>query len=367
MSSFEQDEFSANPDNLWHEVFGYPFIETRRALGSLSLDELFHINTLPVTEAANILHDGGYIVDPALELPAYDNGQLNLDSIHEPVIDRITQRNEPLLTGLFGFNEKYPTHGSSMAIRALMAEWSRTGKMTELAVVGGEYEGYEFAAGDAKHNLGLAIPVHKVVSLEDASDPVEGRVWFVSNPSAVNGNWHDDEVWQQFVAAGHDIVYDAAYVGLTAENHPIDVSAPNIKAVLTSPSKIFGTFRHRLTGIAYTREPVFSMIDTIWFKDVPALMATLILYETFEPNELPTKYKNDQLIICRSLTDHFGKTITPSDAILLSNTNETLPPEYSHYKRKPGTYRFGLTKLFEQLELHKQNAVQWYESKNHAL
>jgi len=356
------ETFSVNQEDIWHEVFGYPFPPVRETLGALGPIELFHMNTLTTAEAPKILRDGGYVFNPPLKLTSHSNGRLDLDAVHEPVIDRITGRNEPQLPGLSDFENKYPSHGSSMAIKTLMAEWSRTGKMTELAVVGGEYEGYEFAAGNAELNLGLAIPIHKVASLEDAGEPVEGRVWFVSNPSAVKGNWHDSEVWQQFVEAGHDIVLDWAYGGLTIDDHPLDVSAPNIKAVLTSPSKIFGVFRHRLTGVAYTREPVISLIDTMWFKDVPALLATLMLYETFEPNELPKKYKDDQLTICRALGELVGKTITPSDTLLLAHTHEPLPPEYDLYERVPGTYRFGLTKFFELLELHKLGRDQWYRS-----
>ncbi len=332
------------PNDLIVPVLCYPFPEVRELVGSLRLPETFHMSTLTVPEARELLDEGGYHFTHDLEIPTDQNGYVDFEHLQEPVTSRITERNEPLLSGLAGFENQYATHGSADAIFRLMAGWSRSGEMTELGFVQGDYDGYILEA------IGLNIPVHSVPNIEATGDPVDGRVWFLSNPSAIDGNWYDDYALQQFIEAGHEVVLDYAYGGLTPDEHPLDVSAPNIKAMLTSPSKIFGVFNHRYTGVAYTREAVGSMVSTMWFKSVPALMTTLMLYETFEPRELPRLYREKQLVIARTLTELVGKTIEPSDNILMAHAEEVLPPEYGLFAIESGTYRFRLSKLFSQLE-----------------
>lgn len=347
MSSTEQSSelFSANPEDLQPNVLCYPFPEVRDILGSLRLPEEFHKRTLPAEAGRRILVASGY---PDLEIPADIQGFVDLEAIHIPVIDRITKRNESLLDGLSGFEHAYPVPGSSLSIRTLMTEWFDKGTMTELAIIDDEYDGYEWNADI------LRIPKHRVRSLQEAGEPKKGRVWFLSNPSATDGNWHDSEVLQAFIEAGHDVVIDAAYSGLEPSEHPFDVSAPNIKAVLTSPSKIFGVFRHRLTGVTYTREQVDSLIDSqLWFKDIPATMDSLALYESFGPHELPRLYREWQRIICDAISELIGKEFIPSDTILFAHSDDIMQQEYSHFALASGRSRIRLTTLYERLEEFK--------------
>ena len=150
---------------------------------------------------------------------------------------------------------------------------------------------------------------------------------------------------------------------MTTDNHPVDVFAPNIRAVFTSPSKTFGVFNHRLTGVAYTREEEASLGSTDWYKDVPDLFETAELYRKFGPHELPRMYKQQQLIICEALGRLAGGAlIKPSDNILMAHTDEPLPSdrpvpsEFSAYASIPGTdlYRFRMSTLFKRLELHNR-------------
>lgn len=331
--------FEVEPNDLVVPILCYPFPEVREALDAVRLPQSFHMSTLTAPEASDLLLQGGYKFGGDLVLPT-DKGRIDFERIHEPVTARITERNEPQLPGLSDFEHQYATFGSSEAIKSLMAGWSRDGKMSELGWIDGEYIGYLGEAG------GLNIPLHVVPSLEEAGEPVEGRVWFLSNPSAIDGNWHDDEVLKAFIEAGHDVVLDYAYGGLTTDEHPLDVSAPNIKAVLTSPSKNFGVFYHRYTGVAYTREGVSTLGSTMWFRSVPALMDTLMLYETFEPHELPRKYKDKQLVICKALVELTGISIEPSDNILMAYTNAEAAP----HAQGPGK-NYRLSNLFARLEL----------------
>lgn len=352
-SSEQGGEFLIDKADLTPQVLCFPFPEVRETLNTLRLPEEFLLPTLTPSEAEDMLLTGGYTFEPGLVIPEDSRdsrGLVDFEAMHTPVINRIALRQEMQLPGLAGFEHRYPVAGSSMSIHLLMAEWSRKAidPMTELAVIEGEYDGYAFSAA------GLNLPVYTVASLEEAGEPVKGRIWFVSNPSATDGNWHDQEAWQEFIAAGHDVVYDAAYVDLTADEHPLDVSADNIKAVITTPSKAFGVFWNRLTGVTYTREPIISLIDTMWFKNVPALMDTLMLYETFEANQLPRQYSKQQQKICQALGELVGKDISPSDTLLLAHTDESLPPEYSHFSLGSGRSRFRLSTLFARLETWNQ-------------
>jgi hypothetical protein len=330
--------FNVNPDHLMSEVYSYPFPEVRQTISGLDLDPRFMLNTLKAEEAAGMLATYGF--SPALALPEHTDGSLNLDEIHTPVIERITNTVGETLQGLHGYEHAYPTHGSSQAMFTLMAEWSARKKLDAVAVLRGEYEGY------AAYAQNLDIPLHVYEDLDQV--PKQGEVWFISNPSARDGNWLSQEEWNDFTNKGHSIVYDAAYVGLT-DNYKIDVDSPNFKAVLTSPSKIFGVFRYRNTGVTYTREPVASMYGSKWFKDVPALLDTLKLYEEFGRGVLPAKYKPVQKLICKALAETIDAEINTSDVLLLSNTQNQLEQKYERFHRGDG-YRFGLTKLFEDYE-----------------
>ena len=321
------------------DVYSYPFPEVRDHLRKLNLAPEFMLNTLARKTAAGML--ACYEFSPELELPESQDGSLQLDELHVPVIDRIVARNQNILPGINELAHRYPHHGSSQAMFTLMAEWKAQGTLSSIAVLEGEYEGYSAYAESLK------IPIQTFKHLSDASYQ-NGQTWFVSNPSALDGNWIEDDTWNKFLQDGHDVVVDAAYVGLTKER-PLDVSAPNIRAVLTSPSKIFGVFRYRNTGIAFTREPVAAMYGTKWFKDIPALLTTLSLYETFAPAELPNTYQPTQTTLCRRLSELVEVDVTPSDVLLLGNTSYQPKEPYNNYRRGNG-YRFGLTKLFEDYE-----------------
>lgn len=338
MPSFKP-KFEIQTDHLMPDVYSYPFPEVRQLLGSLSVDQSLMINTLPAAKANELL--APYNFQPPLELTQRADGSLDLDELHAPIIERIRTTQSEQLRGLDGFEHAYPNHGSSLSMFTLMAEWKANGSLKHLAVLDGEYEGYS-AYADA-----LQIPVKHYHELPKT--PTVGEVWFVSNPSALDGNWIGEEQWQQFVASGHQIVYDAAYVGLTTPRE-IDVSASNIRAVLTSPSKIYGVFRHRYTGITYTREPVKALYGTKWFKDIPALLDTLKLYETFAPSQLAERYQPIQQEMIRALSTKLGRAVMVSDVLLLAHSSFDPRNDSLDRFQRGKNYRFGLTKLFEDYE-----------------
>lgn len=368
VSSVEQgSEFSIGPEDLWADVLNYPFPEVRALLNSLLLPQEFFMHLTP-DEVTRMLQDNKFDFDPVIQFDT-KKGYVDRDRMHVPVLDRIYDlHHKDQLPGLSTYKHRYATQGSTQAIRVLMPEWKAKGEMTELAVIGengreigDEYMGYQAVADS------FNIPVLRVPTLAEAGEPVKGRVWFISNPSALDGNWLNDEALQAFIAAGHEVVLDLAYGGLAIDPHVLDVSAPNIRAVLTSPSKIFGVFWQRYMGVAYTREKVSSLEwDAVMFKEIPTLLATLILYKTFKPNELPRKYQQRQLDACAAIARLLGmstEAIVPSDTLLMATTAEPLPDEYSEYLQftlPSGISRFRLPGILEKQELHKLGRELWY-------
>lgn len=335
--------FKLNPNHIMEAVYSYPFPEVRKLLDSHTLPSSFMLNTLPIEKAEEYLKS--YNFQPALQLPMQPDGALDLDELHVPVIARIRTHLDAMLPGLAAFTTVYPTPGSSQAIFTLMAEWKAKGEFKTIAVLEGEYEGYSAYAKS------LDIPVTVYSNLNELTVK-ESELWFISNPSAVDGNFISNATWQAFVAAGHQIVYDAAYLGLTIKGE-VDVSSPNIRAVVVSPSKVFGVFRYRHTGLCFTRQPVTALYGSKWFKDIPALLDTLLLYETFAPHELPNLYREVQIALCAELSKATGCAVKPGDTLLLAHTNGSVAPAFEKYMRTRGNYRFGLTKLFEDYEKGK--------------
>src|SRR5690606_19192592 len=116
----------------------------------------------------------------------------------------------------------------------------------------GEYEGYTIQAG----HLGLAV---ETVRLEDVGSlaPDDGMRWFVSQPSARDGDLLPAGLLAALLDRGHRVVLDLSYVGAAAAvaRLPIDVTHPGIEAVVLSLSKPFGLFRWRI-GWTLSREAV---------------------------------------------------------------------------------------------------------------
>src|SRR5919199_28075 len=97
--------FKINPQHIMEAVYSYPFPEVRDLLDSRVLPAAFMLNTLPVETANKYLQN--YNFQPVLDIPSLD-GEINLDELHLPVIERIRRRLQPLLPGIANFSWQYP-------------------------------------------------------------------------------------------------------------------------------------------------------------------------------------------------------------------------------------------------------------------
>jgi len=328
-------------------VYTYFFPEVRRLVHSMDnlADDLF-LTTTPVEKAQEIVDSldfrGRIIVPTTLA------GKVDLDALHEPVIDRIAEIYEPVVSGISDFRNRYFTSGSSEGIFHALAELKAKG-VDRIFTLAGEYEGYK------EYGKTLDIETQEVDLTRTKIGNLEKGVWFISNPSARDGNIISNETIKEICDGGHQVYLDLAYVGST-KAHEFDASHENIPAVFMSFSKPYGVFRFRV-GFTFAREPMDSLYANKWFKDIQRVLTAVKIAEEIGPKGLHERYESKQSQIVRILNQQYELNIKPSDALLLGNIPSIEPGNLTEsqrsllapYKRGEG-YRLCLTPYYEELE-----------------
>jgi hypothetical protein len=289
------------------------------------------------------------LFNPPLDIPATSDGKIDLDNIHIPIIKRIVKVYSILAPGLRNFSYSYPTSGSSEGLFHLLAEL-RTKGIKTIYVLNGDYERY---AVYAEH---LSMKVNNIDLNKTELRDLELGVWFISNPSARDGNIISNEFIRELCEFGHKIVLDLAYVG-TTKPHTFYVGHENIIAVAMSFSKPYGVFRFRIGGFIFSREELPSLFGNKWFKDTVRLLQALKIAETIGPTKLYQKYRPMQEKIIANINREYGLCIKPSDSFLMSYIsvkdthvlNETQAELIAPFRRSDN-YRFCLTPYFEDWE-----------------
>lgn len=270
-----------------------------------------------------------------------------LDDFHVPVIDSYIDSCAGVVPDLKGFSFRYPTAGAEEGIREVLTLLQQKGVKT-IYVLKGDYEGYKSVAETR------CITTREIGPEIDPVD-LEPGYWFLSNPSARNGNVIVNGFIERICEAGHKVFYDLTYLGLT-ERYVFDVSHPNVFAATVSFSKPYGLFYYRV-GFTFSREEVPSLYGNKWFKNIYALLIAerLIREKTIE--EIFRKYKPIQKKIIESINREYGLGIKPSDALLLgylpvAETEKLTPDQLEMISRfrRGDFYRFCLTPYFEELE-----------------
>lgn len=207
-------------------------------------------------EVADAIED----IYPFPHEPFWQNIEPGLDEFEKPFIERYTD--------FFGdlawdqFPHRYVTAGSSEALFKLMAEWATVDYgMVDIYQLEGEYQGYQAYADS------LFVPLTTVKDYMLPEMP-PGLV-FLSNPSARDGNLLSHDLFTKIVER-HKVVLDVAYLGLTRHLN-FNIDHPNILAVVTSMSKPFGLYYHRI-GICFSRMEIKSLYGNRWFKNLNSIM-----------------------------------------------------------------------------------------------
>lgn len=270
-----------------------------------------------------------------------------LDSFHEPIIGKIIDFYSGYVPSLRGFKFRYPTSGSEEGIREIMTSLQGRG-VKKIYAFKGEYEGYR--------EVGRTRNI-EAIEVETDADPncLEPGFWFISNPSAIDGNIVPNRLIKRICEAGHRVFYDLAYLGSTRK-HRFDLSYENIFAAAISFSKPYGLFYDRI-GFAFSRTEIPSLYANKWFKNILGLLISERIVMETKPDKLYKKYRAIQKDIIKAINNDFGLGMRISDALLLgylkNSDAQKLGGEQlkiiAPFRRGKG-YRFCLTPYFQMLE-----------------
>lgn len=270
-----------------------------------------------------------------------------LDSFHEPIIDHVIASHAHDVPGLPRFANRYPTAGSEEGIREYMTTLAGKG-VSEILMLRGDYEGYREVAA----SRGIAV---KEVEIDTDPAGLPAGHWFLSNPSARDGNQLPPGFIDRICEAGHQVFYDLSYLGST-DPARYAVEHPNVAAVAVSFSKTYGLFYSRI-GFLFAREPVPALYANKWFKNIFSLIVGDGVATQIDTPALARKYKAVQATILEEINREHALGLRASDAFLLAHlpadAASSLTSEQqqlvARFRRGPG-FRFCLTPYFLERE-----------------
>lgn len=291
------------------------------------------------------------IIDELVKIYPHDvflkSVEPGLDDFHVPIINQYLNFQAQSIPLLKDFSFRYPTAGSEEGIREVLTYLQAKG-VKKIYTLRGEYEGYKAIARTR------CIETIEVVS-EVELDMLEKGYWFISNPSARDGNIIPNEFVNKILKAGHKVFYDLTYVGST-QPYEFDLSHPNIFAAVVSFSKPYGLFYYRV-GFTFSRVEISSLYGNKWFKNIFSLLVAQKIMEKLSPRVIPDKYKPIQKKIIEEINKEHGLGIKPSDALLLGYLSKEDAKKLSPDKlkiierfKRGDAYRFCLTRYYEELE-----------------
>jgi histidinol-phosphate/aromatic aminotransferase/cobyric acid decarboxylase-like protein len=266
-----------------------------------------------------------------------------LDAFHDPIIERVLEFYRADVPALAGFPHRYPTSGSEEGIREVMTSLRAEG-VRSIYVLRGDYEGYRVVA----EQRGM-----ETIEVERTADPraLPAGIFFLSNPSAIDGNIVPNERIVALAEAGHRIFYDLAYLGSTRP-HTFDLSHPSIFAAVVSFSKSYGLFYDRV-GFTLARHEVPSLYGNKWFKSIFGLLIADAVVRTLTRGQLFATYRPVQESIVDEIRAETGLALQPSDAFLLAHLPAAAAAPLTPAQReliarflRGDGYRFCLTPYF---------------------
>lgn len=246
----------------------------------------------------------------------------------------------------------YPSHGASEAIREIINELMHTKGM--LIVFEGEYEGYQAIA------QGHGVPV-AVLKRDNWKEEWEALVpllthpsqFWVSNPSAIDGNfWDDFELWSK--ECQHHLVelwVDLTYIGATpsCEHRLLPTVHPKyVAGVVFSLSKPAGMYYRRVGG-CFSRRTLPGMYGNMWFKNIDSLYLGQAFMEHIPRGSLPDKYQSHQhhtVELFNRFATHWSlrhnrpKSFWEASQVVLL-AHAPIRPAYEHAQDDPNRFQRG--------------------------
>ncbi len=273
-----------------------------------------------------------------------------LDDFHLPLIEkwiRLT-RGEGVI-GLEEFEHQYYTNGSSEGIFHWLTQYATENAVAEgdeppLYQFEGEYEGYSAYAKT------LGIEITPVSSVEQTK--LSG-IFLISNPSSIDGNICTERI-KTVLDAGHQVVVDLAYVGMTLKPLNLDLSHPGIISVFGSMSKPFGLYYYRI-GFCFSRYEISSLVGNKWFKNVLSILVAEHVLDNLDIQQVKTKYGTTGYmrriasgLVGVDLQKSDDKWfLEPSDVWILAYAKGKAKYGETPYSRTPTSLRVCLTPYFQ--------------------
>ena len=260
-----------------------------------------------------------------------------LDHFHERAIESYLRHFQSELPDLGAFPFRYTSGGASESIFHLLSYIKTYKAKVPLYVLQGEYEGYASYGS----NLGLKFSVIK--SLNKLISLPKG-ILFLSNPSARDGNIISNQEIIRLADYGHQIVYDATYVGLT-DPYCFELNHPNIIAVIVSLSKPFGLYYYRI-GFAFTRFEISTLETNKWFKNIHSLIIAEKVLNQIDSKKLVKHYRSVQKDAISLMNRDLGTKANPSHVVLLAHS--ITPPKDTRLLsfNRQSNYRYCLTPYY---------------------
>lgn len=264
------------------------------------------------------------------------------DPMHEEFFEAWNQYAQ-LAVLLPAWNHRYPTAGSSGAIREILrsAVWQHQ----DLVVFEGDYEGYAAMArmqGTTIHVVDRRHWREQLDAWRTRGTPwgQQGRraQWWGSQPSAIDGClWPDFDAWLMAMdefEADTALWVDLCYLGVTTRAFQLDLRRLLVAGIVFSLSKAMGAYYRRIGG-RLSRDPLPGLWGNGWFKNLDSLyLGTRWLQDpTFQGDPWrSTLCERQALALERALSVHgdafvqAGVAWRPSDVALLMSADAALRP-----------------------------------------
>lgn len=285
-----------------------------------------------------------------------------MDAMHIPIIQKYIDFHSSVIDGLDDFHYQYPTAGSEEGIREVLTHLLTKG-VEEIYVLRGEYEGYNFVGQTRGYKKGTEDVRIKTIEIDPEATKftdLKPGWFFISNPSARDGNVIPNELINEIRKAGHNIFYDLAYADSTNSNDKFDLKHESDRFAVVSFSKPYGLFYFR-AGFTFGKEEISSLYGNKWFKVAPSLVFADKVMDEIKPWQLFEKYRQMQEEIVGQINKEFDLGMRVSDALLLghlrredvSRLNPVQLELIANFRRGDG-YRFCLKPYYEKMESQRR-------------
>jgi hypothetical protein len=245
----------------------------------------------------------------------------------------------------------YPSNGSSEAIKDTINYLSGKYTFLHLYAFEGEYEGYEAYAkcrGKMMNYIERKDWKKSIEKLIIPHGPSTSKVFFISEPSSVDGNrWKEFQACVDYLKANDWIVcvdlayapmvfsgakrtgHSLSYVDETYSLYKLDLS--KVDFTFISLSKTLGVYYNRVGGV-FSRHEIPSLYGNQWFKNIDSLLIGQRLVEAFSLPKLKAWFdevKTDAYLSYPPLDD---TDLSFSDVPIIMNSTDT--QTYSEFVRK---------------------------------